>query len=366
MTEQILLTPGPLTVSDRVRAAMNRDWGSRDAAFVEMTAKLRRDLVELAGADAATTTAVPVQGSGTFAVEAMLAAFAPQEQPCLVMINGAYGHRMVDILQRLGRPVVALEGDEAAPLDPNALRAALADTPNIGALALVHCETTTGVLNPVPEIAQIARDHDLPVLLDAMSAFGALPTDMGKLGLTAVAASSNKCLQGVPGLGVVICDRAALAATKGRSPSLSLDLAGQEAGFAKSGEWRFTPPTQVVAALAEAVQELAEEGGPEARLARYTTNMTRLIAGMAGFGIKTILTPEDQAPIIITFDIPDLPGFAFQPFYDGLKDRGFVIYPGKLTKAPSFRIGCIGAVSPEDIDRFLVAAEQVLAEMAQA
>ena len=200
----------------------------------------------------------------------------------------------------------------------------------------------------------------VPLLLDAMSAFGAIATDMGVLGLTAVAASSNKCLQGVPGIGLVICDRQALLATP-TAPSLALDLAAQEAGFAASGEWRFTPPTHVVAALAEALAELGDEGGPEARLARYTANRDRLIAGMRGRGFRPILAPGLQAPVIVTFAMPeDRPGFAFGPFYDALKSEGYVIYPGKLARIDSFRIGCIGAVAPGDIDGFLSAVDRVL------
>lgn len=360
----LLLTPGPLTVSDRVRAAMMRDWGSRDEAFLALTARVRAEVSALAGADPDRFVTVPMQGSGTFAVEAMLAAFAPMDAPTLICENGAYGRRMADILRRLGRPYRMLHGPETEPTDLDAVARALADGPKPGCIAVVQCETTTGCLNPVSQIAALAREAGVPLLVDAMSGFGGLPLDMAADGLTAVAASSNKCLQGVPGLGLVVCDRAALADAADRAPSLSLDLVDQARGFEATGEWRFTPPTHVVAALAEALDELAEEGGPTARLARYGANLTRLLAGMRDLGFRPLLAAENQAPIIATFADPSgeegWPGFSFARFYGGLKDRGFVIYPGKLTQAASFRVGCIGAITPADIDAFLIAARDVL------
>lgn len=359
MGRSILLTPGPLTVSDRVRAAMNRDWGSRDTDFIAMTAWIRAELLTIAQITPEHAVAIPLQGPGTQAVEAMLASFAPQARSTMVAINGAYGHRMVDILHRLGRPVIALEGPETHALDPSRIARALYENPEVTTLAMVQCETTTGCLNPVGEIAELARSRGIALLVDAMSAFGALPTRMQEFGLTAIAASSNKCLQGVPGVGVVIALHSALDTAVTPLP-LSLDLAGQAHGFEATGEWRFTPPTHVVAALAEALAELRDEGGPSARLERYRTSANRLIDGMARLGFKTVLSTAEQAPIIVTFALPSARPFDFEAVYDALKLRGFIIYPGKLTAKESFRIGCIGDIDKRDIDHFLSVFRDVI------
>lgn len=352
MVRPLLLTPGPLTVSDRVRAALNRDWGARDTDFIAMTGRVRHELLAIAQTTAEDAVAIPLQGPGTQAVEAMMASFAPRDTPTIVAINGAYGHRMVDMLRRLGRPCIAVEGPETRALDPDQIMQALDEHPQAATLAVVQCETTTGCLNPMDAIADLARLRGLTLLVDAMSAFGALPTRMQARGIVAVAASSNKCLQGVPGLGLVIARHEALQKAVNPLP-LSLDLAGQAGGFAAAGEWRFTPPTHVVAALAEAMDELRDEGGPEARLSRYTKNAACLINGMAELGFEPVLSSADQAPIIVTFALPEARPFDFKAFYDALKTRGFVIYPGKLTAQDSFRIGCIGNITPDDIARFL-------------
>jgi 2-aminoethylphosphonate-pyruvate transaminase len=223
---------------------------------------------------------------------------------------------------------------------------------------VIHCETTTGLLNPLAELALLVAAAGRKLLVDAMSSFGALPLDLSALPATAVMASSNKCLEGAPGLGFALIDKDALAAAKGNSPSLCLDLHEQWRGFEANGQWRFTPPVQVVAALAEALRQLAAEGGPAARLARYRENCDLLIDGMARLGFPLLLDRALQAPIIATFRHPET-GFDFERFYQALAARGFVIYPGKLSKAESFRIGCIGAVNAADFRRLLAAVEDI-------
>ena len=353
----LLLTPGPLTTDARVRQAMLRDWGSRDEAFIALTAELRTRLLAIANG-AASHVAVPIQGSGTFVVEAAIATLVRTTDKLLVLVNGAYGRRMLEIARRLGRTAETLEWAEDQPVDPEAVAGALAADPAITHVALVHCETTSGLLNPLSEVAATTARAGRRLILDAMSSFGALPIDLADTPVAAVLASSNKCLEGVPGLGFALVEEAVLAAAKGVSPSLSLDLHDQWRGLEANGQWRFTPPVQVVAALVEALRLLDAEGGPPARLARYQANLDVLIRGFTRLGFPLYLDRTLQAPIIATFRPPVDRAFDFQSFYDDLASRGFVIYPGKLTREPSFRIGCIGAVTPADFERLIAAAAE--------
>ncbi len=361
MTESpILLTPGPLTTREATRRAMLKDWGSRDPAFIALTAELRERLL-LVAQESATHVAVPLQGSGTFAVEATIATLVSRRARLLVLVNGAYGERMITIATRLGLDVTALRWPEDAAVDPAVVDHALQDDPSISHVALVHCETTTGLLNPMEAVAEVVARHGRKLLLDAMASFGALPIDLRTTSVAAVIASSNKCLEGTPGLGFALIEREALAGAEGVCASLSLDLHAQWRGFEANGQWRFTPPVQVVAALVEALRALEAEGGPPARLARYTDNLQVLVEGMSRLGFDLYLPDALQAPIIATFRTPEDGRFSFQPFYDGLAERGFLIYPGKLTQAESFRIGCIGALDRQDFIRLLTAVGEVVA-----
>ena len=353
----ILLTPGPLTTREETRRAMLRDWGSRDGDFIALTAEVRRRLLDVANA-AETHVAVPLQGSGTFIVEATIGTLVGPGDKLLVLVNGAYGERIAKIAQRLGRAVVTLAWDEIEPVESGKVARALDADLSITHVAVIHCETTTGLLNPLAEIATVVAAAGRKLLVDAMSSFGALPIDLSVLPATAVMASSNKCLEGTPGLGYALIETEALAASQGNSPSVSLDLFEQWRGFEANGQWRFTPPVQVLAALAEALRLLEAEGGPAARLARYRENCDLLIDGMARLGFPLLLDRVLQAPIIATFRHPHA-GFDFERFYQALAARGFVIYPGKLSKAESFRIGCIGAIDAADFRRLLAAIEDI-------
>ncbi|MDP6238640.1 MAG: 2-aminoethylphosphonate--pyruvate transaminase [Alphaproteobacteria bacterium] len=358
----LLLTPGPLTTSERTRNAMTRDWGSRDSDFIGLTARVRHRLTALANAES-DYTCVLLQGSGTFVVEAMIASLVPPDGKMLVAVNGAYGQRIATIGKRLGRNLRVVDSPEDEPSDVAALRAALATYGPFSHIVAVHCETTSGVLNPLTEIAEAAREHGAALLVDMMSAFGAIPIDTPGLGITALAASANKCLEGVPGMGFLVAETSQVAAAKGNAESLSLDIYDQWQNFENNGQWRFTPPTHVMAALDAALDQLAEEGGVARRGARYAENCRRLVAGMRRLGFETLLDDANQAPIIITFRMPDWPGFTFGRFYDALHERGFVIYPGKITAMETFRIGCIGALTPADMDAAVEAVAAVLKEM---
>ena len=350
----LLLTPGPLTTSDATRAALGRDWGSRETDFVALSEGVRARLADLAGVRD-THAAVPLPGSGTYAVEAVVQTLVPRDGKLLVLVNGAYGHRMVAMAGRLGRQHAVLEAPEHQVIDPAAVAAALAADASITDVALVHCETTSGLVNPLEAVADIVQAARRRFIVDAMSSFGAIPIDGKRVMFSSLVGSANKGLEGVPGLSYAIVERGHLASTKGNSTSVSLDLHDQWQGFETNGQWRFTPPVQVVAALSAALDQLDAEGGVAARHARYTRNCEVLLQGMQGLGFTPFLDRAVQAPVIVTFHIPPGGWFRFDAFYDYLHQRGVVIYPGKLTAQPSFRIGCIGAIGPDDMARAITA-----------
>jgi len=358
----LLLTPGPLTTAAATRRAMLRDRGSRDPEFVALTAGIRRRLVDLAGA-ADSHVCVPIQGSGTFAVEAMLGTLVPPTGRTLVVVNGAYGRRMAKILDVMGRSNTVAETPEDLPVDPTAVDAALSADAEISHVAFVHCETTSGVLNPLDDIAAVVERHRRSLLVDAMSTFGALPLDARTTPFDALAASANKCLEGVPGLAFVIATRSVMEAATGNAHSLSLDLHDQWRAMEANGQWRFTPPTHVVAALTAALDGLDAEGGVSGRNRRYAENCRVLVDGMRALGFETLLDDDHQAPIIVTFKEPADPAFEFARFYELLRQRGFAIYPGKLTAQPSFRIGCIGAIDAEDMRAAVAAVADSLQDL---
>jgi 2-aminoethylphosphonate-pyruvate transaminase len=357
----LLLTPGPLTTSEATRRALLDDHGSRDPAFVERFRAVRERLVALLDTSGA-FTCVPMQGSGTFAVEAMIGTLTPPGGGVLVCVNGAYGERAAEIAERAGRRVTRLTFAETEPVSAARLAEALAANPTIGHVVLIHSETTTGLVNPVEAVADVVLAAGRRLLIDAMSSFGALPLS-GRAPIDAVASSANKCLEGVPGLGFVLTRVEALAPCAGRCHSVALDLHAQWRRLEQDGQLRFTPPTQVIAALDAALQQHAEEGGVAGRGARYAENRDVLIRGLRRLGLSTLLPEAHQGPIIVTVHTPRHPNFHFGRLYDALAERGFLIYPGKLTAADTFRVGCIGQVFPEDIRRFLSAVKDVLDEM---
>lgn len=357
-----LLTPGPLTTSDQTKRAMLRDWGSRDADFIALNKRVRDRLVAIAGG-IGTHVAVPLQGSGTFAVEAMLGTFVPSAGKLLVLANGAYGRRMAQMCEYYGRAHTTYETAEDAPPDPAEVDTRLAKDPAITHVAIVHCETTSGILNPVADVAAVVAKRGRRLLVDSMSAFGALPIDAREIGIDALAASANKCLEGVPGMGFVIAREAALEGCDGNAASLSLDLYEQWRAMERNGQWRFTPPTHVIAAFARALEQHEAEGGVAGRGARYRRNCRVLVDGLRALGFETLLPERLQAPIIVTVHTPVDPRFDFARFYHALRDKGYVIYPGKLTVADTFRIGCIGAVAEAEMAGALAAIRDTLREL---
>jgi 2-aminoethylphosphonate-pyruvate transaminase len=357
-----LLTPGPLTTSLSVKQSMLHDWGSRDAEFIRINGEMRSRLVQLIHGEGSFTT-VPMQGSGTFAVEAMLATFVGPKDKLLILINGAYGKRMAKICDYAKRAYSTLEWAEDQPVNPQQVAEALAKDKAITHVAVVHCETTSGVLNPIAEVGAVVAKAGRRLLIDSMSAFGALPVDSRDITFDAVAASSNKCIEGVPGLGFVLCRETALADCKGNAHALVLDLHDQWQVIEKTQQYRFTPPIHCIVAFNQALTEHAQEGGVEGRGGRYRANCKILIDGMRALGFETLLPDHLQAPIIVTFHMPADAKFDFQTFYDKLRDRNYVIYPGKLTVADSFRIGCIGRLGETEMKGAIAAVKAVLTEM---
>jgi 2-aminoethylphosphonate-pyruvate transaminase len=357
-TDKPLFTPGPLTTSAAVKRAMLRDLGSRDGEFTEVVQEVRRGLLAVAGVSPEQGyEAVLMQGSGMFGVEAVLTCAAPPNGKWLIVSNGAYGERMARICQvhRIDHAVLRCTEDEQP--DPAALDRALASDPAVTGVAAVHCETTTGILNPAQEIGRVAKLHGKTYVLDSMSAFGGVEFDLPASGADFLVSSSNKCVEGVPGLSFCLCRRNALLATAGWARTLSLDLLDQWRTLEQTGQFRFTPPTHVVLALAYALKELFEEGGVPGRAARYRANQATLLAGMRALGFAEYLAPHLQGPIITSFRYPADPGFDFPTFYGRLNDLGFVIYPGKVSGADCFRIGTIGRIFPDDVRALLRAVE---------
>jgi len=359
-----LFTPGPLTTSPEVRQAMLRDLGSRDEAFLAAVAEVRTRLLALYGLSPGRGwESIPLQGSGTYAVEAGLSSIVPRGGRVLVLVNGAYGERIVKMAAVHGIPAEVLRWPEDTPVDPQAVRTALRADPGLSHVALVHVETTSGVLNPLQAVGQVVGAEGRVFFVDAMSSFGALEIDFEASAIDFLAASSNKCLEGVPGLAFVIARRAALERIAGQARSLALDLHAQWSGLERDGQFRFTPPTHVLMALRQALLELEREGGVSARGARYRANNELLRSGMEALGFRAYVPREQSSPIIGSFLYPAHPRFDFPDFYRRLSARGFLIYPGKLTRAECFRLGNIGQLFPADMQALLVAVKAVADEM---
>ena len=363
--DKILLTPGPLTTTLRTKLAMLRDWGSWDADFNAVTASVRRSLLAIVhGQDS--HVVVPLQGSGTFSVEAAVATVVPpgdQGGHVLVLDNGAYCKRAARLTTMMGRRCTVHGFADHEPVSAAVLDGLLGADPSITHVVLIHCETGAGVLNPLAEVAAVCARRGKGLIVDAMSSFAALPIDARQVRFDALVAASGKCLEGVPGMGFVIVRKEVLERCAGNSQSLAMDLHDQYQYMEKTGQWRFTPPTHVVVALAEAVAQFEAEGGQPARLARYTENCRTLVTGMQALGFRPFLDPAVQAPIIVTFHAPKHPAYEFRRFYEAARKHGFILYPGKLTQVETFRVGCIGAIGPDEMRQAVAAVALALQEL---
>ncbi|MEQ8637258.1 2-aminoethylphosphonate--pyruvate transaminase [Gimesia maris] len=356
----LLLTPGPLTTTRSVREAMLADYSTWDVDYNQRVMEIRERLVRLA-TDSNDYTSVLMQGSGTFSVEATIGSVIPSDGKLLVISNGAYGSRIAQIARCLKIPLQELSFSETEAPELAQIRVTLAADSDITHVAMVHCETTTGMINPAQEVGKLVHAAGKDYILDAMSSFGGIPLSMEEFHVDYLISSANKCIQGVPGFGFVIANRQKLEQTKGMARSLSLDLYDQWNEMEhKGGKWRYTSPTHVVNAFLQALDELDAEGGIAARHARYQENQSTLVTEMQKRGLQTLLPRELQSPIITSFYYPEPPSFQFNQFYDELKQRRYVIYPGKISQAETFRIGNIGHVFPADIIDLTVQIEQTL------
>lgn len=358
-----LFTPGPLTTSLSVKQAMLHDAGSWHFEFHAVVRKIRDKLLALAQVDAANFECVFMQGTGTFGVEAVLGSTIPPTGKLLILINGAYGERMLQMANCLRIPNVALRSAEDRPPNLDQVESSLASDPPITHVAMVHCETTTGILNPIESVGQIAARHGKVFIVDAMSSFGAVPIDFEVSHIDYLISSANKCIEGVPGFSFVIANRSNLMGCDGYARSLSLDLVAQLKYMEKTSQFRYTPPTHSILAFAQALKELDQEGGVSARAARYQRNHQTLLREMRAIGFKSYLPADLQSYIITSFHYPPDPNFTFMDFYRRLSDHGFIIYPGKISQVDLFRIGSIGRIFESDIQALVRAISATLAEM---
>jgi 2-aminoethylphosphonate-pyruvate transaminase len=355
--DKILFTPGPLTTSRTVKQAMLQDLGSRDQMFIDMVRSIRKELLLLGDVNHPDYTAVLMQGSGTFCLEATLSTVIPSDGKLLVCSNGAYGKRLVKMASILKIPTLEMACAENTPVSARNVEQALQDK-SITHVAVVHCETTTGIMNPIAAIGEVVTTCGRSFVVDAMSSFGAVPINLAACHIDYLISSANKCIEGVPGFGFVLANTSKLAVCEGQARSLSLDLHAQWRGLETDGQFRFTPPTHALLAFAQALQELHDEGGIEARAKRYQDNYQTLVKGMQQLGFETYLNSDDQGYIITSFRYPA--GFHFEKFYQALSERGYVIYPGKVSNADCFRIGNIGRIFTSDVCSLLAAIKNVM------
>ncbi len=364
--DKVLFTPGPLTTSRSVKQAMLRDLGSRDHEFIQIVKEVRSALVTLGGVSEPDYTAVLMQGSGTFGIEAVIGSIIPPTGKLLVLVNGAYGRRILQIASVLNIENDVLSVGENQIILPEAVEAALDGDKTITHVAVIHCETTTGIMNPVEAIGSVVQKHNCIYFVDAMSSFGAAPLNLGTAHIDFLVSSANKCIEGVPGFSFVLARQSALLAVRGYARSLSLDLYAQWAGLEKDGQFRFTPPTHAILAYYQAIQELEMEGGIPKRAERYRKNYEVCLEGMRRLGFKPYLAPENRGYIITSFYYPEHPNFNFQRFYTLLSDKGFLIYPGKLSQVDCFRIGHVGRIDASDVYGLLAAVRITMIEMGMA
>ena len=346
-----LLTPGPLTTTETVKKEMLFDHCTWDDDYKQITQSIRRQLLSLAHVSGEDYTVVLMQGSGTFGVESVLTSVTGDHDRLLIAANGAYGERMADIAAHAGIPFLLYSQSYDKVPDPEEIRVLLEQNPDITHVAMVHSETTSGILNDIASVAKVVKGAGKTFIVDAMSSFGGVDIPVGDLGIDFLVSSANKCIQGVPGFSFIIANRVLLMESKGRARSLCLDLYDQWAGMEKDGKWRYTSPTHVVLAFEQAMKELEQEGGIKARHARYQKNMDTLVENFENLGFRLYVDKAWQGPIIATFLYPEGKHFDFQEMYAYIKERGYAIYPGKLTDADTFRIGVIGEIYEEDVLR---------------
>lgn len=361
MKRNILLNPGPATTTRSVKEAqVVPDICPREQEFGDLLDGIRRDLVRIVHGEDQFVT-ILFGGSGTAAMEAVMSSVVPPGGRVLVVENGAYGTRFVEMAERHRIETVSFRMPYGEPPDLKALDALLSVNQGITHLFVIHHETTTGMLNPVSEIAATAARNGVSVVLDAMSSFAGLPIDLRRLGVDYLISSSNKCIQGMAGLSFVLCRRSLLVASRNHARTYYLDLLEQHLYFEKTRQTRFTPPVQTCYALRRAIDEYFAEG-QGGRFARYRANWETLYAGLSNLGFRFLLPRQWESGILVAVREPDHPAYSFEDMHDYLYARGFTIYPGKGAREATFRLSILGDLSTTDVTAFLQALEAYLKE----
>jgi len=357
-----LFIPGPVSLADAIRPVMLEDHSAGEPGMIAALRAARQYLTEMANAEG-WGTAIPIPGSATYANEAVIRAFASHDSRLLVHTNGAYGDWLVTMCRRMETPCVVIRTPPTRPPSREEFCEALALHPEVTHVMMVHVETSSGLMNPIEMVADLCSRHHKKFLVDAVASFGALPIDMKELDIQALVLSSNKCIEGPPGLAWVICDRAALDRCEGKANSLSLDLWDQHQTVDQTGCFRFTPPTHAIRGAYAALEDHRANGGAAARLRRYRANWRQLVGDMRKLGFETLLADENAAPIVATFYDPDDEHYSFGALYEGMAARGLIIVPGRLAVSGTFRIGCIGALTEESMAFAARAIRDVMYEM---
>jgi len=360
--KKLLFTPGPLNTSDITKKTTLTDLGSRDIDFIRINKLLFSNILKLSFANKG-YVCLPIQGSGTFCLEAIFETLLSNKSKILILTNGTYGNRLINICKKNRKKFLVLKFSENEVISIDKTEKILSKNKSISHLALIHCETSSGILNPLNEIALLCKKYKTKLIVDAMSSFGGININIQKNNIDALISSANKCLEGIPGFSFSIIKKNSLLQSKGNANSLTLDLFDQWTGFLKNNQWRFTPPTHSIIALSSALEQLKKEGGVNSRNKRYKNNYLTLINGMKKMGFKCYLDENLHSPIIVSFQMPKNPKFNFNFFYNNLSKLGFVIYPGSITNQETFRIGCIGNIYPKHIKMLLKAIKKTLLKM---
>ena len=358
LKKKLLFTPGPLNTSDLTKKSTLIDLGSRDKDFIRINKLLFKDILKLGNANKG-YVCLPIQGSGTFGLEATFSTLLSNKSKVLILTNGTYANRLITICKKIKKNYLVLKFNENASIAIDAIEKILLKNKSISHIAVVHCETSSGILNPLDKISSLCKKYKKKLIVDAMSSFGGIEINIKKNNIDALVSSANKCLEGIPGFSFSIIKRTTLSASKGNANTLSLDLFDQWKGFLRNGQWRFTPPTHSIVALTSALEELKKEGGIKNRNKRYKKNYQTLINGMNKMSFKSYL----DTPIIVSFQMPKDKKFNFNFFYNNLSKLGFIIYPGSITNQKTFRIGCIGNIYPKHIKMLLKAVKKILLKM---
>lgn len=363
MSDKLLFTPGPVTTSRDVKQAMQRDLGSRDTEFIRVVREIRSKLEDLAGGG---FEAVLIPGPGMFAIESVIGSAIPPDGRLLVAANGANGRGLREIAARLRIDVDEISFSEESPVPADAVAEALRNRGPFTHVAAVHCETATGILNPIDAIGTAVAASGGAFIVDARSSFGGIAMDLRAARVDYLVSSADQCMQGVPGVAFVLARAERLRETESWARSVSLDLFAQWRALENDGQFRFTPPIHALLAFRRALEELELEGGVAGRCARYRSNHQALMEEARKLELRPYLAAEHQSPILTSFRYPEDAAFDCERFYSMLRDRGLVIHPGKPAQENCFGIATIGHLTSHEIRRLCRGIREVLTTLGVA